>query len=162
MASKVILANKKREEKQLFLQRLEARLDKQRGRKMRQCGIMLDEEERYDRTIPTRDQSSLLGIQRRKFLLFIRILMHTLEEKPALYREAKAIIAACNQRRKLGDPCFENTQDVLEVLLHDLVGDERWEKTEKYTRLYLYLCKSSQVVPSKFFEHPVRRLCHIE
>lgn len=156
MASKVILANKKREEKQLLQQHLEARLDKQSGRKMRQYGIMMDEKEQYKRTIPT------IGIQRRKFLLFIRILMHTLEEKPALYREAKAIIAACNQRRRLGDPCFENTQDVLEVLLHDLVGDGRWEKAEKYTRLYLYLCRSSQGVPSKFFEHPVRRLCHIE
>mmetsp|Transcript_24569 Transcript_24569/g.43107 ORF Transcript_24569/g.43107 Transcript_24569/m.43107 type:complete len:359 (+) Transcript_24569:334-1410(+) len=70
--------------------------------------------------------------QKRRFLLFTKILMKLLERKdPVVYNDAQAVIHDCEQKKRNGE-----TDSVLESMrspLKDVVGPEYWNEARSYS-----------------------------
>ena len=89
-------------------------------------------------TSPIRDPQKLS--ERHEFLLCIKMLFHILKKNKANDRlrllRAKAVIAECTHRNRIGDESYFNLQRAVEARLRRTVGEDYW--TEAKDRVHDY------------------------
>lgn len=78
-------------------------------------------------------------LQKKRFLLFIKILFKSLEQASELETrdKAKQIIADCTRRNRLGDPAFMPLMDAVDQRLRGHVGETHWRRAHVYMQLYI-------------------------
>lgn len=76
--------------------------------------------------------------QRERFLIFIKILFKSLDERePHLHARAKRIVAECTRRNRLGEPDFDPLMGAIEQRLRHMVGETHWMRATAYLRHYM-------------------------
>jgi len=79
--------------------------------------------------------------QKRQFLLFIKILFKILDQNHDVTVEkreaARAIVADCTRRNRLGDPAFIPLMAAVDARLRRHLGEQHWRKAHMYMRHYL-------------------------
>lgn len=68
---------------------------------------------------------------RRDFLMFIKVLLKCIEQSKDHYKlsiQAKALVAECIKRNRMGDPHFSPLQENVELRLRGLVGPVMFNK----------------------------------
>jgi len=79
-------------------------------------------------------------IQKKRFLLFIRILFKSLdqsEEDSELREIAKNIVSDCTRRNRLGDPECKPLMDAVDKRLRRHVGETHWRRAHLYMQHYM-------------------------
>ena len=75
--------------------------------------------------------------QKKKFLLFIKILFKYLDKSdPEIRDEAKAIVSDCTRRNRLGDPLYASLMDSIDSRLRGHVGEMHWRRAHMYMQHY--------------------------
>ncbi len=79
------------------------------------------------------------ALQKKRFLLFIKILFKSLERASELETrdKAKQIIADCTRRNRMGDPAFTPLMDSIDQRLRGHVGEIHWRRAHVYMQLYI-------------------------
>jgi hypothetical protein len=79
------------------------------------------------------------AFQKRRFLLFIKILFKTLEQASEFDTRDKArdIVTDCTRRNRLGDPAFTPLIDVVDQRLRRHVGEAHWRRAHLYMQHYM-------------------------
>jgi hypothetical protein len=98
---------------------------------------MSQQEQSRVRTIPRRSASRMLN-EREELLMFIKILFRFLKENRDEYRllQAKAIVAECTRRNRVGDGEFMHLKRAVEPRLRRIVGELYWARTRDYLNGY--------------------------
>ena len=79
------------------------------------------------------------AFQKRRFLLFIKILFKSLEQASEFETRdrAREIVSDCTRRNRLGDPAFSPLIDVIDQRLRRYVGEAHWRRAHMYMQHYL-------------------------
>lgn len=79
------------------------------------------------------------AFQKRRFLLFIKILFKSLEQASEFETRdrAREIVSDCTRRNRLGDPAFTPLIDVVDQRLRRHVGETHWRRAHVYMQHYL-------------------------
>jgi hypothetical protein len=86
----------------------------------------------------TSASSSLVLQQKKRFLLFIKILFKHLDKScPDIVPISKAIVADCTHRNRLGDPQYAVLMDSIERRLRGYVGEVHWRRAHLYMQHYM-------------------------
>jgi hypothetical protein len=91
-------------------------------------------------TTTTADDLTPNNAQKKRFLLFIKILFKSLdesEENSELRENAKSIISDCTRRNRLGDPDYDPLMDAVDRRLRRHVGEIHWRKAHVYMQHYI-------------------------
>jgi hypothetical protein len=85
-------------------------------------------------------------LQKKRFLLFVKILFKSLEQSAdSETREtAKQIVFDCTLRNRLGDPAFTPLMDAVDQHLRGKVGESHWRRAHVYMRHYLRRCEQEK------------------
>ena len=77
--------------------------------------------------------------RRTLFALLIKFLLKSLNESGdiVLIHRTRSVISMCTQRNRMGDPSFSPLEDVLESVLHQIVGENHWQRAQDYRWDYL-------------------------
>ena len=76
--------------------------------------------------------------QKKRFLLFIKILFKSLGREETETREvAKTIVADCTRRNRLGDPQYVPLMDAIDRRLRRHVGEVHWRRAHMYMQHYM-------------------------
>ena len=79
--------------------------------------------------------------QKRQFLVFIKILFKILDQNHDVTVEkreaARAIVADCTRRNRLGDPAFIPLMAAVDARLRRHLGEQHWRKAHIYMRHYM-------------------------
>lgn len=84
-------------------------------------------------------QMSETLLQKKRFLLFVKILFMSLEQSADSETREKAmdIISDCTRRNRLGDPAFSPLMDAVDQRLRGNVGESHWRRAHGYMEHYL-------------------------
>lgn len=100
-------------------------------------------------TIPTLTKPSSSSLssrkklaQQKRFLVFVRILLKSLDHDVVLKQQVKLILAECTRRNRMGDPKYCPLQVAVERNVRALVGDARWIQAQQ--NLNIKLSQSKQ------------------
>ena len=86
----------------------------------------------------TNSSNSLDVQQKKRFLLFIKILFKSLEQAPPELRDvAKAIVSDCTRRNRLGDPSYVPLMDAIDRRLRGHVGEVHWRRAHMYMQHFM-------------------------
>jgi hypothetical protein len=78
--------------------------------------------------------------QKRRFLVFTKILMRLLEKRdPSVYHNAQVVIHDCEQKKKRGEA--DSVLECMRAPLKDVVGPEYWHEARAYSKDVLYTKK---------------------
>ena len=82
---------------------------------------------------------SLEAEQKKKFLLFIKILIKTLDQSadPDIRETAKFIISDCTRRNRQGDPKYSPLMDAIDSRLRGHVGEVIWRRAHTFLQHYM-------------------------
>ena len=83
--------------------------------------------------------STSTACQKRRFLLFIKILFKSLEQACEFETRdrAREIVSDCTRRNRLEDPAFTPLIDVIDQRLRRYVGEAHWRRAHMYMHHYL-------------------------
>mmetsp|Transcript_23207 Transcript_23207/g.55026 ORF Transcript_23207/g.55026 Transcript_23207/m.55026 type:complete len:215 (-) Transcript_23207:313-957(-) len=94
-----------------------------------------------DRGEMAQSQTQQQQQQKRQFLLFIKILFKILDQNHDVTVEkreaARAIVADCTRRNRLGDPAFIPLMAAVDARLRRHLGEQHWRKAHMYMRHYM-------------------------
>jgi hypothetical protein len=79
-------------------------------------------------------------IQRKQFLLFIKILFRSLdqsEDSSETIAIARGVVADCTRRNRLGDPDYRPLMDAVDKRLRRHVGETHWKRAHLYLHHYI-------------------------
>jgi hypothetical protein len=81
--------------------------------------------------LPGRGRYPMLS-DRQKFLVFVKVLFKLLEgqSEHSTLQRAKAIVAECTQRNRMGDSRYIPLQDAIRVRLRLVVGESNWTRAK--------------------------------
>ena len=79
------------------------------------------------------------AFQKRRFLLFIKILFKSLEQASQFETRdrAREIVSDCTRRNRLGDPAFTPLIDVVDHRLRRYVGEAQWRRAHMDMQHYM-------------------------
>jgi hypothetical protein len=75
--------------------------------------------------------------QKKRFLLFIKILFKSLDQDSEVREVARNIVSDCTRRNRLGDPLYSPLMDAIYRRLRGYVGEARWRRASMYTQHYM-------------------------
>ena len=79
--------------------------------------------------------------QKRQFLLFVKILFKILDQNHDVSAEkrqaARAIVADCTRRNRLGDPACTPLMAAVDARLRQHLGEQHWRRAHVYLRHYM-------------------------
>jgi hypothetical protein len=77
--------------------------------------------------------------QKRRFLLFIKILFKALDQAGncETRERAKVIVSDCTRQNRLGDPNYTPLMDAIDRRLRDQVGEVHWRRANIYMQHYM-------------------------
>ena len=76
--------------------------------------------------------------QKKRFLLFIKILFKSLGREETETRDvAKSIVSDCTRRNRLGDPQYSPLMDAIDRRLRGHVGEVHWRRAHMYMQHYM-------------------------
>ena len=82
--------------------------------------------------------SSLEVQQKKRFLIFIKILFKALDQcEPEIKERAKAVVSDCTRRNRLGDPDYMPLMDAVDRRLRGQVGEVHWRRAHMYMQHYM-------------------------
>jgi hypothetical protein len=86
-----------------------------------------------------RNQPTSFEVQQKKrFLLFIKILFKSLDNEETETKDAaKTIVADCTRRNRLGDPQYVPLMDAIDRRLRGHVGEVHWRRAHMYMQHYM-------------------------
>jgi hypothetical protein len=84
-------------------------------------------------------QTTEAALQKKRFLLFVKILFKSLEQSAdsETREKAKEIVSDCTRRNRLGDPAFTPLMEAVDRLLRGKVGEPHWRRAHVYMQHYL-------------------------
>jgi hypothetical protein len=86
--------------------------------------------------------------QKKRFLLFIKILFKSLDNaSPDVRDTAKTIVSDCTRRNRLGDPDYTPLMDAIDRRLRGHVGEVRWRRAHMYMQHYMKKEKRPRRIP---------------
>jgi len=94
-------------------------------------------------TLPTSNPSRDVKKEKRKFLVFVNVLLQYLKHKDLqMHHMAKDIVQDCYRRNKKGEAGYESVTAVMRGRLIELVGEHYWKRAHQH--LIRYIQKEQQ------------------
>jgi hypothetical protein len=100
-------------------------------------------------TAPTMSSKTRALLEKRQFLIFIRILFKCIDRSnnPTLRLQAKEVVTDCTRRNRMGDSSCSPLQHAIACRLKEIVGDMHWNQAKIYTNYYCQQKKGLQRGP---------------